>query len=132
MKSPRLIAIPLSGLLWLTVSGARAENWPRFRGPNGSGLSADVTIPAQWTDADFRWRIDLPGMGHGSPVVWGDKLFLLCATEPAPKAKGKAKGKKKAAEAAAASSPDGDATPPAPQRWMPICLSTKDGSILWK
>ncbi|MCB1076903.1 MAG: PQQ-binding-like beta-propeller repeat protein [Verrucomicrobiae bacterium] len=132
MKSPRLIAIPLSGLLWLTVSGARAENWPRFRGPNGSGLGADVTIPAQWTDADFRWRIDLPGMGHGSPVVWGDKLFLLCATEPAPKAKGKAKGKKKAAEAAAASSPDGDATPPAPQRWMPICLSTKDGSILWK
>ncbi len=105
MKFPRLVAFLFSGLPWLCVSGAKAENWPRFRGPNGSGLAAGVSIPAEWADADYRFRVDLPGIGHGSPVVWGDRLFLLAAGETAT-----AKS----------------------QTWMPLCLSTQDGSVIWK
>lgn len=105
------------------------ENWPRFRGPNGSGVSASVVIPAPWPAEGLRWSADLPGIGHGSPVVWGDRLFLLCATEAA--GKGKAKGKNKG-KGKAAASPDGEATAPAAQRWMPLCLDTKDGSVIWK
>jgi outer membrane protein assembly factor BamB len=56
---------------------ARAENWPRFRGPNGSGLG-EASIPAQWSDANRKWSTKLPGTGHGSPVVWGDRVFVLC------------------------------------------------------
>lgn len=107
-----------------------AENWPRFRGSNGSGVATETTIPPLWSESSFRWRIDLPGVGHGSPAVWGDKVFVLCATESAPKtkgAKGGGKGKKKAA-----ASPDGEATAPEAQRWMPLCVSARDGSVLWK
>jgi outer membrane protein assembly factor BamB len=59
---------------------AVAGDWPRFRGPNGAGLS-DSVIPAEWTDANRLWKIALPGSGHGSPVVWQDRVFLLCGDE---------------------------------------------------
>jgi len=55
--------------------------WNRFRGPNGSGVSHATTVPIQWTEKDYHWRIQLPGAGHSSPVVWGDRIFLT-ASEP--------------------------------------------------
>ena len=58
-----------------------ADNWTRFRGENGSGVNDASKYPAQATDADFAWKIDLPAIGHGSPVVWGDRIFLLCGDE---------------------------------------------------
>jgi outer membrane protein assembly factor BamB len=58
---------------------AGAQEWTRFRGPNGTGESEATSIPAKWTDRDYRWVIDLPGMGHSSPVLWGNRLFLLSA-----------------------------------------------------
>ncbi len=72
--------------LALTAIVAHAEpsadkTWPRFRGENGSGVNASATFPAQATEADFAWKVDLPGIGHGSPVIWGDRLFVLCGNE---------------------------------------------------
>src|SRR5262245_45653898 len=59
---------------------AAAQEWTRFRGPNGTGETETSTIPASWTDKDLNWKIDLPGSdGHSSPVLWGDKLFILSA-----------------------------------------------------
>jgi outer membrane protein assembly factor BamB len=56
-----------------------AQDWTRFRGPNGSGESNDDSIPAAWNEKDFAWKIALPGYGHSSPVVWGEKVFLMSA-----------------------------------------------------
>ena len=56
-----------------------AQEWTRFRGPNGTGESETTTIPASWTDKDLNWKIKLPGLGHSSPVLWGEKIFLLSA-----------------------------------------------------
>lgn len=56
-------------------------HWPRFRGPNGSGVSSARNIPVEWTEQDFRWRVELPGTGHSSPVIWKDHLYLLSANE---------------------------------------------------
>lgn len=53
-----------------------AENWTRFRGPNGSGVATGVNFPAKWSDQDYRWKITLPGIGHSSPVGWEDHLFV--------------------------------------------------------
>ncbi len=53
-----------------------AQEWTRFRGPNGAGISPAKSIPTKWTEKDFNWKIDLPGTGHSSPVVWGDRVFL--------------------------------------------------------
>ena len=57
-----------------------AENWPRFRGPNGVGISNDK-IPVTWKPDHFKWKTKLPGVGHGSPVVWEGQIYLLCANE---------------------------------------------------
>lgn len=56
-----------------------AQEWTRFRGPNGSGESEATTIPAQWTEQELNWKVELPGIGHSSPVLWGEKIFLLSA-----------------------------------------------------
>ncbi len=65
-------------LLFLLTSAAPgpAQEWTRFRGPNGSGISDAKTIPTQWTERDFNWKMALPGPGHSSPVLWGDRIFL--------------------------------------------------------
>ena len=55
----------------------RAENWPGWRGPSGDGVSAEKGIPTKWSSTEnIAWRIAVPGEGHSSPIVWGDKIFL--------------------------------------------------------
>ena len=63
------------------ISNAALADWPRFRGPNGSGISNTTTVPTQWTDDDYNWTANLPGEGHGSPVVVGNRIFLLCGDQ---------------------------------------------------
>jgi outer membrane protein assembly factor BamB len=62
-------------------STADAQEWTRFRGPNGSGISDANTIPTKWTADDFNWRVKLPGVGHSSPVLWGQKIFVTSGDE---------------------------------------------------
>jgi outer membrane protein assembly factor BamB len=61
-------------------SVAFAQEWNRFRGPNGSGVSSTV-VPTKWSDSDYDWKLDLPGKGHSSPVLRGDELFITCGDE---------------------------------------------------
>lgn len=58
------------------LKSARAENWPRFRGTNGIGISDLQGVPREWTEDDYEWVVPLPGMGHASPVIWEDALFI--------------------------------------------------------
>jgi outer membrane protein assembly factor BamB len=73
----------LIGLLVLLVAPAsRAENWPAWRGPDGTGVSADRALPLAWSDKEnVRWHVPLPDRGNSTPVVWGDRVFLTQATE---------------------------------------------------
>ena len=57
------------------------DQWPRFRGPDGSGKVTTATLPASWTTEDWTWQADLPGVGHSSPVVWNEKIYLTSADE---------------------------------------------------
>jgi outer membrane protein assembly factor BamB len=72
----RVILLSLAGAACLPAG--RAQEWPRFRGPNGSGVGA-AEVPARWTAADHAWKVKLPGVGHSSPVVWGKRIFLTSA-----------------------------------------------------
>jgi outer membrane protein assembly factor BamB len=58
-------------------SFVQAENWDRFRGPNGAGQSDAAGIPSEWKPSHFLWRAEMPGIGHGSPVIWNKRLFLV-------------------------------------------------------
>ena len=65
-------------VLFFFVAGlAQAGNWPGWRGPSGDGVSAGKGIPTKWSSTEnIAWRIAVPGEGHSSPIVWGDKVFL--------------------------------------------------------
>jgi len=74
------LTLALTGLLLLHIGNSSdAENWTRFRGPNGTGLSKQKGFPTSWNRNDYAWVIDISGMGHSSPVVWKDYLFLTTA-----------------------------------------------------
>jgi outer membrane protein assembly factor BamB len=75
MIAPLRCFLPL--IAFAIAFSARADNWPRFRGPNGSGL-ASGDLPGRLTEANRKWSVQLPGVGHGSPVIWGDRVFVLC------------------------------------------------------
>jgi outer membrane protein assembly factor BamB len=75
MRHPAILAILLASF----ASSLAAQDWARFRGANGAGQSDATGIPAKWTDADYNWKIDLPGIGHSSPVVWKDRIYLMSA-----------------------------------------------------
>ncbi|QDT53586.1 outer membrane biogenesis protein BamB [Caulifigura coniformis] len=62
-------------------SSAPAQNWTRFRGPDGTGISDLKGVPSSWTINDYAWNVDLPGTGHSSPIVWGKSLFVTSAEE---------------------------------------------------
>lgn len=62
-------------------SAPEIKAWARFRGPNGTGQSEADTVPLQWTDRDYRWKIKLPGSGHSSPSVWGRRVVITSAQD---------------------------------------------------
>ena len=66
-----------------TVVGANsaAENWPRFRGPNGCAVADKVALPLHWdVKQNVHWKAAIPGEGFSSPIVWQDKIFLTAAS----------------------------------------------------
>lgn len=64
-------------LLALSVSRAHAEEWPQWRGPRLDGSSLEKSLPLKWSAADnIAWKAPLTGIGHSSPIVWGDRVFV--------------------------------------------------------
>ena len=64
------------------AADAAADQWPRFRGPDGAGAAAGGRFPATFTPADFAWSTPLKGTGVSSPAVWGDRVFVTAADGP--------------------------------------------------
>jgi outer membrane protein assembly factor BamB len=66
----------------LTCSETRAGEWPGWRGPKGDGHSDETNVPTRWSETEnIAWTVSIPGKGHSSPVVWGDRIFLTTALE---------------------------------------------------
>lgn len=77
MKAVQLLVVAL-------LCGASvAQEWTRFRGPNGTGISPAKTIPTEISDVYRHWKIDLPGVGHSSPVLWGNEIFVTTTGDSA-------------------------------------------------
>ncbi|PQO39220.1 hypothetical protein C5Y96_05015 [Blastopirellula marina] len=71
-----MLAVVLTSVV---ASSVVAQEWTRFRGPNGEGIAPDANIPSAPTEADFNWKVKLPGIGHSSPTIWGNRVFLMSA-----------------------------------------------------
>lgn len=88
MTSRRSLPPLLNLILVLTLAspiGARpSEDWPGWRGPRGDGTSLETGIPASWsgeTGKNLRFRVEIPGTGHASPVIRGDRIFVVTCLE---------------------------------------------------
>ena len=105
------LAGSLAGLLAGTLPGsvvaAQAPRpagpgwWPHWRGPAQNGV-APGTAPTTWSDtSNVAWKIEIPGRGHSSPIIWGDRIFITTAVPtgrkpeppPAPEATGGGRGR---------------------------------------
>jgi len=73
--------------IFLNLAGAdkpgEAEKyWPQWRGPYASGVSLTGNPPVEWNEArNVKWKIELPGKGHATPIIWGDQIFISTAIE---------------------------------------------------
>jgi outer membrane protein assembly factor BamB len=77
---PRLATVIAVSLCVSTIAcHAPAQEWTRFRGPNGQGQSDAAGIRTEWTEKDYNWRVELPGVGNSSPVIWRRKVFVTSA-----------------------------------------------------
>lgn len=98
---------------------AAAGHWPSFRGPLATGVGDSAPLPTEWT---VKWKVPLEGLGHSSPVVWGDRLFVATAVNSTGKAPIKLGlyGDRTAAEETAE------------QAWKILCFDKRTGKMLWE
>jgi outer membrane protein assembly factor BamB len=61
----------------ITLSTARADNWPQWRGPTNDGICTEKNLPTEWNkDKNIAWTLKMPGMAGSTPCVWADRIFL--------------------------------------------------------
>lgn len=75
-------------LLCLTtaLSPVQAADWPMWRGARGDGHSTETGVPTRWSATEnVVWKIEIPGKGHSSPIVSGDRVFVTTSLEPQDK-----------------------------------------------
>ncbi len=108
----------------LPEAAARAP-WPAFRGPNGSGIADGQRIPLEWDSAsrkNVRFATPIEGFSVSSPIVWGNRIFVLSAVSGA-------------SDRTFRTGLYGDVTPIddlSEHRWLLYALDTRDGRIVWE
>jgi outer membrane protein assembly factor BamB len=61
---------------------ASLHNWHQWRGPGADGLAPHGDPPIHWDEAtNVRWKVAVPGEGHATPIVWGERIFVLAAVK---------------------------------------------------
>src|SRR5262245_9395046 len=145
----------LVGLFTITSASAQSPaalaNWGQWRGPLGTGTSPQGNPPTEWSETEnVQWKVKIPGDGTSTPVIWGDKIFLLTAgpakdlgatalhgpaargvtlTVFQPPQKGKGGfppgGSKKGGSL-------GEPAPTVPYQFVLMCLDRNSGKTLWQ
>jgi outer membrane protein assembly factor BamB len=125
VRSCETFAIFFFALL-LLGSAPRAEDspgeafWPQWRGPYATGASNKADPPIEWSEKkNVRWKIEIAGRGFSSPVVWGDRVYVLTAVP-------------KDVDAAASHQPRGMVTPRIVHRYVVMAINRKDGKVVWE
>ena len=128
-RSWRMALAALAAVLAICAAPVRsapgASDWPYWRGPAADGMAAGGA-PLTWSATEnVRWKTDIPGLGHSSPVIWGDCIFLTTAIKT---------GAASAAAAApvAASNPHTAGGPQVEHKFDVLALDRKTGKILWQ
>lgn len=76
----RLLSVLVLGLCLSSLAADPYEQWPGFRGPLQTGVAPHADPPVEWSEEkNILWKTELPGLGHSSPVVWDNQIFLTSA-----------------------------------------------------
>ena len=121
-----LALIPLAGLA--VAEPAADEYWPQWRGPMATGVAPSGNPPVEWSaDKNIAWKVEIPGKGYASPLVWKDTIYVLSAVptgkpieipEEPPGEDGQRRRR--------------NIQPTQQQQFTIMALSRADGSVLWK
>ncbi len=121
-----------AALLGSSVSGDAPEAeryWPKWRGPLMTGVAPHATPPVEWSESkNVRWKVEIPGKGSATPVIWGDRIYVLTAVAT----------EKRAAVAPAAEPARGrrrgprGIKPEYVQSFTILALRRSDGQVLWE
>jgi len=114
--------------LWIvSLSGvavfAADANWPQFRGPEAGGLGTGTPV-TEWNGAtgkNILWKTPIPGLGHSSPVIWGDRVFVTTAVPE------KGDASLKTGMYGNVDSVEGEP----PQNFRVYCLDQRSGKVVW-
>jgi outer membrane protein assembly factor BamB len=135
----------LSTALAASPALADSDDWSHWRGPNRNGV-ARGDAPLEWSDTEnVKWKVEVPGRGFSSPVLWGDKIFLTTAIqigepEPAPEpptasSRNGAQGGPPSGAAGGERRRRGGGDPPGPQpeqEFVVMALNRTSGEVIWK
>ncbi len=106
--------------------------WPQWRGPLMNGVAPHASPPIEWSETkNVRWKVAIPGKGSATPVVWGDRLYVLTAV-PGEKRAAAAKAPPVAEPAGAAGRPPRSLPPDTTQKFTVLALRRSDGKVLWE
>ncbi|MEE8129200.1 MAG: PQQ-binding-like beta-propeller repeat protein [Vicinamibacterales bacterium] len=115
------VVLALAAPGWVSVS--TAQDWPSWRGPANDGM-ARGDAPVTWDEnTDVKWKVDLPGRGQSSPVVWGNQIFVTTAIQIGPQP-ARSGGRRR--------SPHGDTGPQAAHRFVILSIDRTTGEVLWE
>jgi outer membrane protein assembly factor BamB len=129
----------LTGFLLLSIGLvlgsliAFGSDWPQFRGPGGSGVSDEKELPSEWSaEQNVKWKVEIPGVGWSSPIVWGDRVFITTAVsdkQAKPKPGGGFGGGKGGPGGGMGK---GGGAPNQLYQFEILCLDRDTGKTLWK
>ena len=86
IKRIAILTLCISALVAIAVSASQPvdfeKNWHHWRGPYATGVAPDANPPITWSETEnIRWKVAIPGTGHATPIIWGDKIFIQTAVE---------------------------------------------------
>lgn len=121
----RIVRTAAERLPTLPNAGSAAGSWPSFRGREAAGMADGQHLPDRWdgkTRDNILWQTAIPGLGHSSPVVWGQRIFVTSAVS----SRGNATFRPGLYG-------DGDASDDRSRhRWMLYALDKRSGKIVWE
>lgn len=105
-------------------------NWPQWRGPTANGVALQGNPPLEWSESkNIKWKTPIPGEGHSTPVIWGNKIFVLAAV---PTGKTSEVSAAAGSDAATSGGRRGGGAPSEVFAFTTFCIDRQTGKILWQ
>jgi hypothetical protein len=137
-------------------AGQRLSNWHQWRGPEANGVSPNGNPPTEWSEGkNIKWKVPIPGKGSASPIIWGDRIFVLTAIPAVqaapndqsawlstqPQVMGQPQRNQMPGEQGRRGQPrggrqgggrGGEAAPGVPHKFEVICIDRRTGQTIWQ